>query len=269
MPASGTISKATLQEVQPGEHGEWLPPGSNGSIAVQFNPQTLKVNYTNQKASGDQAKGGPVQFVGRGTTKLTCELVFDITVLETGKQQTVKDVRELTAQVSKFMTPKKQTSKAKGKKAKEPDYVPPGVRFRWGTFTFEGVMDSVDETLEFFSAEGTPLRATVAISISKQEITVVAPTNPSPLSVPAGTKALTPAPANQNLQSVAGSDYKAVGAANGIENLRMLPIGTLLDLSANTGISAALAPSGGLEASLGGSFGIGGGISSEGEISFR
>jgi hypothetical protein len=279
MPAPGPISKATLQEVHADSAGAWQPPGDQGAVAVQFNPQTLKVNYSNQKAGGDQSKGGSVQFVGRGTTKLTCELVFDITVLETGKAQSVQDVRLLTAQVSKFMVPK-EAAKGKGKQPKEPNYVPPGVRFRWGTFTFEGVMDSVDETLEFFSAAGTPLRATVAISISKQEITKQ-PLGTGDLQVPPGTKPLTTARAGQNLQSVAGQDYKAVAAANGIENLRMLPTGTLIDLSANTGISASLGLSGGLEASLGGSFGISGGISAdiglgggfglsaEGEISFR
>ena len=44
------------------------------------------------------------------------------------------------------------------------------MRFQWGSFLFEGVMDSMDETLEFFSADGRPLRAKVSISITSQDI---------------------------------------------------------------------------------------------------
>jgi hypothetical protein len=255
-------------------------------VAVQFNPQTLKVNYSNQKAGGDQSKGSSVQFVGKGTTKLTCELIFDVTVLEEGGENppAVKDVRVLTARVSRFMKPRKVDSSGNGKKPKEPTYVPPAVRFAWGTFSFEGVMDSVDETLEFFSAAGVPLRATVSISISKQEIKVPPQAAPSPGGAP-GTTPFAAASENQNLQALAGSNYKDVGMANGVENLRSLSPGMLIDLNA-TGIAASLGGGGGLEAplsggidlggslglgggTLGGSLGLGEGLSGDGEISFR
>lgn len=282
MPEPTPITKATLQPVRPTKDGRWLPKDlKEGAIAVQFNPQTLKVNYSNQKASGDQPKGAAVQYLGKGATKLTCELIFDITMLETGTGQHATDVRSLTKQVSQFMKPEFARDVGKGK-AKEAQYLPPAVRFAWGTFVFEGVMDSVDETLEFFSSTGVPLRATVAISMTQQDIAL--PAFPAQTT---GTTPLTPA-SQPNLQNVAGKDYKAVGAANGFENLRAIPAGSLIDLSANVGVAASVGLNAGLEAPLGGSIGIGGslgigggslgiggsigiggGLSGEGEISFR
>ena len=41
--------------------------------------------------------------------------------------------------------------------------MPPGVRFLWGSFQFDGMMDSLEETLEFFSPDGRPLRASVSL----------------------------------------------------------------------------------------------------------
>ena len=38
-----------------------------------------------------------------------------------------------------------------------------GCRFEWGSFIFQGVVDSMDETLDYFSEEGVPLRATVSL----------------------------------------------------------------------------------------------------------
>ena len=81
-----------------------------------------------------------------------------------GKADT-NDVRVLTQRVAYFITP---VGEPKNKPKK---YIPPSVRFVWGTFQFDGIMESMEETLEIFSAEGRPLRATVAIAITQQQIT--------------------------------------------------------------------------------------------------
>ena len=39
--------------------------------------------------------------------------------------------------------------------------------FLWGTFQFTGLVDSYNETLEFFSASGVPLRASVSLSLTE------------------------------------------------------------------------------------------------------
>src|SRR4051812_18967920 len=103
------------------------------SVEVQFNPESLKVTFANQLVQpqgGDQAAGNPGrQFVGAGTTKLALQLWFDVTAME---QDPVDDVRRLTQKVIYFMTPQKSDADAN-------KLAPPGVRFQWGSFLFDGM----------------------------------------------------------------------------------------------------------------------------------
>ncbi len=73
------------------------------------------------------------------------------------------DVRKLTQKVAFFITPQP----AKGRKNV---FLPPAVRFVWGSFKFDGLMDSLEETLEFFSPQGKPLRASLSMTLSQQAI---------------------------------------------------------------------------------------------------
>src|SRR3954471_5978724 len=96
------------------------------AVTVQFNPENLKVSFANQiqtpSGSGDQ-KGTPSrQFVGAGTTKLALQLWFDVTSQDPADDQE-DDVRKLTKKVAFFITPKKDGDK----------FVPPAVRFAWGS----------------------------------------------------------------------------------------------------------------------------------------
>jgi len=240
--------KAKLQEITWDSNGQ--PQNVGSPFDVQFNPQSLKVNYANQKASGDQPKGSPVQFVGKGTTKLTLELVFDVTVLEDDKTPpAVTDVRNFSDKVKYFMKPVPKGFRGSGAK-REALFMPPGVSFVWGQFTFNGVMDSVDETLDFWSEDGYPLRATLSISISQQEI-VVPPSNATitPFQGPAGANEFVTPPKGKSLSDVGGKNYRDIAAANGIENPRILPVGVMLDLSGGAGFGATARASLGLEAS--------------------
>ena len=231
------LVKAKITELEwYGEnHSQSRPKKGGKSFDVQFNPESLKVNFANQKAGGEQPGGSPIQFVGAGTTKLAIELFFDVTVpVAQGKTMVANDVRTLTADVAYFM---KAETAVQGQ---ENAYVPPGIQFSWGSFLFEGVMDSMDETLEYFSDDGRPIRATVAISLSRQEITF---TRPNPVDAtgnsPTGTTPLQPALAGDSVQKMAGrsgkqNDWKQIAGANGIENPRRLAPGTLLNLAPRT-----------------------------------
>lgn len=259
MPEPPKLAKASLQEIR------WTPKGAvetkdakgaeTKPIEVQFNPATLKVNYANQKAGGDQVAGSPVQFVGKGSTKLTLELWFDTTVEEQkGPGGATPDVREKTEKVYKFMVATPGTGKHKK------DFVPPGIRFHWGSFLFDGVVDSMDENLEYFSSQGVPMRASVSLTISKQELSFqrgqAAAEGP-------GTSAFEQARAGDSVQQMAGRagnpDWKGVALANGIENPRMLAPGALVNMSA-TGVSASLGGSLSIGVSGGASFGAGASI---------
>jgi len=235
MPGAQKLEKAELRELDAAFTNEI---NTDKKCQVQFNPETLKVSFANQVATpsgaGDQ-KGTPArQFVGAGTTKLSLQLWFDVTAPMPPEQKKEQDVRKLTAKVAYFITPKPEGDK----------FVPPAVRFIWGSFQFDGIMESMEESLEFFSSDGRPLRASVTINLTQQKITefTFRPTagpgaKPSP-----GTRPLTPAPQGKSVQSMAdsqgkGDNWQDIASANGIENPRLLQPGQLLDLNASASVS--------------------------------
>ena len=231
MPDSQKLEKAELRELDAEFKNEI---NTDKKCQVQFNPETLKVSFANQVATpsgaGDQ-KGTPArQFVGAGTTKLSLQLWFDVTAEMPPEQTKETDVRKLTAKVAYFITPKPEGDK----------FVPPAVRFIWGSFQFDGIMESMEESLEFFSSDGRPLRASVTINLTQQKITEFtfrATAGPGATKSP-GTRPLTPAPQGKSVQNMAdsqgkGDSWQDIASANGIENPRLLQPGQLLDLNAS------------------------------------
>jgi hypothetical protein len=249
MPRPGTLEKATLTEMWPSQTDGPLEVrnkdgGPAKKVTVQFNPQTLKLSMSNQKAGGTQPNGSATQYVGTGTTKLTLELWFDVTLPRPPGDDPQGDVRNLTKEIAFFFTPQ-QTVQDDAK-----SLIPPGVQFQWGTFLFKGTVDSMDETLELFSEDGKPLRAGVNLSLSKQDLTFdfqkgAGGSTPSGAGRPgggglggalaAGTQALQMARAGDTIQAAAAragvSDWKKVAVANGIENPRSVAPGALLNVS--------------------------------------
>lgn len=203
-------------------------------VPVQFNPETLKVVFSNQiqqpSGPGDQRGPAAQLYVASGATKLTVSLWFDVPSLL--GEAAVNDVRLLTQKVAYFIKPKENTT---------PKMVP-ATRFVWGTFQFDGVVESMEESLEFWSPDGRPLRAAVALGLSRQEFTFgFAPNgNAAPNAPRPGERPFTPAANNQSVQGMAaaqgkGAGWQGIAAANGIENPRLLPLGALIDL--NLGVS--------------------------------
>lgn len=250
MPAPPSLSKAELREISFEKDGQVKDGDSKKTVKVQFNPETLTVAFSNQNASGDQRGGGAIQFVGKGQTKLNLELWFDVTAPlpasgdgpTTETEEPPDDVRKLTEKVAYFMKPKESGQKDK--------FIPPGVRFVWGTFLFEGVMESLSEKLEFFSADGKPLRAQVTISLAAQEIQfkfnpgasgAAAGATPGATGdggtgggAPAGTQPVQTTKPGDTVQSIAAkngnSNWKDVAAQNNIEQPHKLPPGTQIKL---------------------------------------
>ena len=222
-------------------------------ISVQFNPETLKVSYANQVVpptnSGtlpsprDDRGSATLQFVGRGTTKLSVQLWFDVNANLPQAHSDATDVRILTAEVVALITPQPQP----GDK-----FLPPAVRFLWGTFQFDGILESIEESLEFFSADGVPLRASLNLALSQQGIEFVPPPRrpagqsgaAAPGSTTPGTRPLVAAAAGQTLQGLAaglgaGASWQGIAAANGIDNPRLLQPGQLIDLNASVSFGSA------------------------------
>src|SRR5262249_50819426 len=140
------------------------------------------------------------------------------------------DVRNLTAQVAYFMTVKNPDD------PKQENRVPPKVKFQWGSFVFNGTMETMDETIDLFSPDGVPQRANVNISLSKHDLKFEFANAggglPGGLS---GTSPLSLAKVGDTLQQMAAkagiSNWQGVAQANGIANPRRLEAGSLVNLS--------------------------------------
>ena len=228
------LEKARLIELREDFSSE-LPGGK--AIDVQFNPESMKVSFANQivqPQGGDQAAGNAGrQFVGAGTTKLAMSLWFDVTAMG---EAPLDDVRRLTANVVHFITPKPSTLDAT-------KLAPPGLRFSWGSFLFDGMVESLEETLEFFSSAGKPLRAQMALTVSQQKILVARFKGDGRQGRRPGQHPFTPA--GDSVAGLAatngkGADWQAIAAANGIEDPLRLNPGALIDL--NLGVGASLSP---------------------------
>jgi hypothetical protein len=147
----------------------------------------------------------------------------------------VDDVRRVTQKVVYFMTPQK--SDADPKKLS-----PPGVQFQWGSFLFKGMVEALEETLEYFSPDGKPLRASVNLTLSQQKILEANFKGDGKVPTRPGQAPLKAAKQNESLQNMAGKngkdDWQSIAAGNGIEDpLRMAP-GALVDLNLGAGVGA-------------------------------
>ena len=245
-----------------------LPSGA--PLTVHFNPASLV--YTVENSSPQQG-GDPKrrQFAAQFTGKLTMDLQFDTT--DTGG-----DVRQVTSQVALFMQSSAQANKggsSGGSGANPP--APAVLSFEWGAYQFQGFMESFKETIDFFSADGIPLRSLVSIGLARQD-NVFDPgsTKTSPVSgslVPTGqSTAPVPGAPNNSVTQMAtqGGDpsaTRALAAASGLENPRFtggasLQVGGGIQLNAAVGFvaSASVSAGIGIGVSAGAGIGVSGGI---------
>ena len=206
------VAKATLTA---------LPGGT--PLTVHFNPASLVYSVENSVA---QQSGNPkkAQYVAQFSGKLTMDLQFDTT--DDGS-----DVRTVTNQVALFMQASANASaaaqnaappSANGNSSGPPPKAPPVLMFQWGTYQFQGIMDSFKETIDFFSNDGVALRALVSIGLSRQDQVFDEGAN---LSGPTDAGSLVPSSSSDSAQSMAtrGGDPSAarqLGADNGLESLR-------------------------------------------------
>jgi hypothetical protein len=231
--------------------------GQQKGVAVNFNPATLEHSITAQT----QGEGGQAaQVVGTASAKVTMELLFDTT--DTGE-----DVRTRTHEFELMLKP---APGAGGDHA--PPQVAPSVTFEWGAFHFTGVVDSFKQTIDFFSANGVPLRASLSLSLSQPDYQFDQQGSgrraevAGDLVVPGG---------DPSSLAAAGGDPSAargIAAANGLESLRAsaaggislgggVSIGAAAGFSAGAGAGAGAGFGGGAGAGLGASASLGVGLS--------
>jgi phage tail-like protein len=115
-------------------------------VTAQINPGELRTSLSHEL--------GP-------STRLDLRLAFDIRSPAPTGRRAPDDVRRLTEKVAYFATPRPARGGALAR---------PAVRLVWGTFQFDGHVERLDEALEAFSADGRPLRASLALSLERAQI---------------------------------------------------------------------------------------------------
>ena len=218
-------------------------PEANQSFAVHFNPTTLQISIANtleDKGQGKEKK----QYVTKSSAKLSMDLIYDSTHDGT-------DVRLQTGKIAKLMEP----AKREGDNAAPPSVV----LFEWGTFKFQGLVESYKETIDFFAPTGVPLRASINLTLASQDKVFESLSQGSDSKFePLVQNLATSSESLTDVATQAGNPNaaRAIAANNGLESIRF-PAGAIA-LSAEIQLSPAAAFASG-QAGLNAGFGISGG----------
>jgi hypothetical protein len=216
-------------------------------VDVHFNPASLQLQVSNELK--DTRNNERKQYVAKASAKLTMELHFDTT--DTGD-----DVTQTTKKLQAFVAPPLSQQN-------HSQIPPPVVIFEWGRVKFKGIAESYKETIDFFSANGVPLRASVNLTLSRQDQVF----DDAPDAAPPDAGGVNDGLADTSATSAADAAHagespnaaRAVAEANGQENLRF-GNGSPLTVSASITLKppAAFAAGGaGLGIGIGGGAGIG------------
>lgn len=119
------------------------------SVRAHVNPDSLAVSF----AKADAAVGGA------GSAALAFDLWVAVATGPTRRQRPEPDIHHLTKAFAYFITPRF----ARGNR----ELTAPAVRFRWGTFTFDGYVDSLLQSFDLFAADGRPERARLSFTMSR------------------------------------------------------------------------------------------------------
>lgn len=292
----GDCLKKAMITPQTDETGQALSDAQKKSrrCVVDFNPETLKYNLNSSTLSGRSAR--PAQSVSQSTSSLSMDLVFDTSI--TGADVRYK-THKLVLMVDPVQNngggagaggtpsgsggspsdvpsqndiPPQQDTPPQTPPPDEPCRVPSIVVFEWGTIRFEGYVSSYMETMELFSTEGIPLRCSVTLTITQQERTFAPPDKAQTAS--GINQQMNLASSAQSLRLGAGiglsmgmsvgvsasASMKGIAQMNGIENLRMPEVDSVLVINARGRGPAAFSAGAGAGFSAGFGAGAGAGI---------
>lgn len=182
-----------------------------------FNPTQYSLDHRNQFQEQAGLGAPMLQYVGGGTASLTVDLFFD-----TYEQQS--DVRTYTNKIYGLLDIDRDT------------HAPPVCAFTWGTFTFDCVVDSVHGRFTLFLADGTPVRATLTVTLKQAvDIAVAVRRNPTQSADHAKTTTVC---RDDTLSAIAATQYRdptrwrPIADANHIANPRWLSPGQELIIPA-------------------------------------
>lgn len=253
---------------KPSQIAQLIPQSGGAPITVHFNPTSL--SYTLEaKSSQKAANPKKVQHVAEISGKLSMDLQFDST--DTGD-----DVRIATAAIARLLQP---SADATQKPSAKNSTAPPVVQFSWGSYQFNGMLDSFKETIDLFSDDGVALRALVSITLSQQDVVYddslgLSPTDTSGSLIPTSSAPGSPSGSPQSLATSGGdpSAARQLASDNGLDSMRftggaVLQVNVSAQLNpptafvtASASASASFGISASASASIGGGIGIGGGV---------
>lgn len=261
MSSSPPLTKAMLIPM----NGDKAETDETKHIIVQFNPTSLRVTLSNtlKAENGGGKTSNAAQFIDKSESTLAVQLLFDTTVsgsvsgissgasgnatktetqsrLSQANHEANTDVRLLTKAIAEtYMNPTSPSAEKPG--------APKRCRFQWGSFVFVGMISGYNETLDYFSPEGVPLRATLALTLKEDRYqfetdpTVSIGQRNQPSFAPGGddiSAAAATAAAQKNPR-----EWRDVALFNGLENPRLSAQGGLsmpgISLGASVGISAS------------------------------
>ncbi len=134
-----------------------IKPAKGEAIKVLFNPTQYQVTETNQFAEiaipGVEAP--PLQFVRGAARTLSMQLFFDTYDPVQEDVPKSSDVRKYTEQIINLL------------RVDSESHAPPICSFNWADFTFVGVLERADQRFTLFLSNGTPVRATIDISMKE------------------------------------------------------------------------------------------------------
>lgn len=206
-------------------------------IPLHFNPVSL--SYSLEASSAQQNQPNPTgqtQHVSEFSAKLSFDAIFDNT--DTGE-----DIRLTTKKIAAFLKP---DPTAKGASPDSGNNAPPLLLFHWGAFRFQGVLNQYKETIDFFSKEGVPLRASLSLGMTEQG-PPLQPDSNAPTTNTGGS--LVPTAASDSALSAAtrggnAAAARSLAAANGLGSLRFTQGKTLqVPNSVSVKAAASLVPS--------------------------
>lgn len=193
-------------------------------LTVQFNPETLEITSRSklQEEKGEQQDKAPVQVVSGTERSLVVQLIFD----ETTEGH---DVRNETSKIVALMQSGDAVLQDYGRNNTDKAVkVPKLAVFSWGNLAFRGVISECTETLEYFSAEGVPLRASVKFTMQERNAAFSAEQGDSAASPAGGGMALPP-----ETPLPPGGEVGDLARQNGIENRRAPETDEVFELTVN------------------------------------
>jgi len=237
------------------------------AINVQFNPATLRVALSNTlKENPRQGNSRATQFVDKSSSSLSVELLFDTTFIDEANGDGTgatsgSDVRLLTKKIAELFIKPVESGSQLG--------APSRCLFQWGAFEFLGMIQGFDETLDYFSPEGCPLRASLSLRLVEdryqfrsREAQRVERETPVLSSTGSGDPQ-SGAPPSQQTSPVPGPDggdprdWRATALFNGLESPRLPSLATIARPTLSLGVSASAGASAGVPFRFGASANVG------------